>query len=70
MKLFRNFLALWAGILLTVFVVAELIQAGKAVIAYASTAFAFTTAWWVVVVAMVISIVAAIIISVSHKRKE
>ena len=70
MKFFRNFLALWAGILLSVFVIAELIQAGKAVIAYAPVAFSFATAWWVVVVAMAISITAAIIISICPPKKK
>lgn len=70
MKHLWNFLALWAGTVLTVFIAYEVFEAIKAIIASASKAFGIATDWRTIVCCMVISIVAAIIMAIVTRKNE
>lgn len=69
MRHFRNFLALWAGILLAVFVVAELVEAIKTLIANSANAFAIATDWRIVVISMIVSFVVTLGIMLFYGKK-
>ena len=64
MKHFRNFLAIWSCGLLSVFIIAELIEAMKAVIENAPSAFDFATDWVIVVIMMILAALVTVLILV------
>lgn len=70
MKDFRNFLAAWTAILLTVFISCELIEVAKTIIANAAAAYKITTDWRIVVGSMVIAIIATIITRLVFRKRE
>ena len=70
MKHFRNFLAIWSGILLCGFLVLELVEAAKAVVANASDAFNIITEWYVIVIAMALSVAATIFLGIFSKKSD
>ncbi len=69
MKYFRDFLAMWAGIVLTVFVVYEICVAIKAMIWNVQKAFELATDWRIVVFSMLISAVAVGIYHLSRRKR-
>ena len=70
MKHLWNFLALWAGTVLTVFIAYEVLEAIKAIVASASKAFGIATDWRTIVSCMIISIVVASIMAIVARKNE
>lgn len=69
MKYFRNFLATWALIVLTVFVVYELISALEAIILNANVAYEIATEWYVVVISMILALIINLFANIVIRRK-
>ncbi len=69
MKNFRNFLAVWAALVLTVFATCEFIEVIKAVVKNAVAAYKITTDWRVVVGAMIIAALATIIANIVIRKR-